>query len=292
MRDAVRDLLAQDAEKLEIFLSDDCSTDSSLLILEEEAKNYCGPHKVILNQTQKNLGLNEHINSLLPLASGDIIIPFAGDDRFRSDRARLLAGRLVLDDTLLAHSWADFIGADGKPVPLMHADATLYMTDDIRQIARSEGLFIGATAAWRRELFTKYGPLPNNEAYEDLVLGFRAALEGRISFLNEPLIKYRVGTGVSFQPQKSKGSDFETQRRRKLYRWRSVICARLLDGATFGLSPDHPVMKDLRCELFDVEARLAIYDSIRGFRSSLLRRPGRLVSMMIRERKNNRRKRL
>lgn len=292
MRDAVRDLLAQDAEELEIFLSDDCSTDNSFLILEEEAKRYDGPHRVILNQTPRNLGLNKHINSLLKQASGDIIIPFAGDDRFRSDRARKLADRLVLDDSLLAHSQADFIGSDSNPVASIHADATLYVTNDLRRIALSDGLFIGATAAWRRDLFTKYGPLPETEAYEDLVLGFRAALERRISFLREPLVKYRVGTGVSFQSFKLEEVDFKTQRKKKLLRWRSVLFARLLDATKFGLSPDHPVILDLRTEIFDVDSRLVIYGELRRLPHSILTRPARSIRMMLREFKKHLLKRM
>lgn len=292
VRDAVRDLLAQDLENLEILLSDDCSTDSSYSILEEEARQYDGPHKVIVHRTPRNLGLNRHINLLLSKASGDVLIPFAGDDRFRPDRARRLLDRIEADGSLLAHSKADFIDESCNPVPPMHTDATLYVTDDLRTIARSKGLFIGATAAWRREIFSKYGPLPEAEAYEDLILGFRGALERRISFVPEPLVQYRVGAGVSFQSLKLRDGDFTAQRRRNLVRWRNVLLSRLRDGDKFGLSYSNPIMLDLRTELFDVEARLVFCGDLSKLSFATLRRPGRFLRLISREKKDHRRKRL
>lgn len=292
VRDAVRDLLAQDLEGLEILLSDDCSTDNSYAIIEEEAQRYKGPHKVLVNRMPYNLGLNRHINFLLGKASGDVLIPFAGDDRFKPCRARRLMERIEADGSLLAHSRAEFIDESCNPVPPMHTDATLYVTDDLRTIARSKGLFIGATAAWRREIFSKYGPLPEEEAYEDLILGFRGALESRISFIPEPLVQYRVGSGVSFQSLQLGDVDFTTQRKKNLVRWRNVILARLRDGAKFGLSGSDPIMLDLRSELFDVEARLAFYGDLSNLSFATLKRPRRFFRLISREKKDHHRKHL
>ncbi|WP_166504567.1 glycosyltransferase [Thioclava sp. IC9] len=274
VRAAVRDALAQDYEDLEIYLSDDCSTDNSFLIIQEEAKRYEGPHKVIVNRTPENLGLNKHIGVLLDMSQDDIIIPFAGDDRFRPDRARKLVERLIDDDALLVHSYADCIGLDNEEIPPIHSDATLYVTDDLRKIARSQGLFIGATAAWRRDLFTKYGPLPEEVAYEDLILGFRAALEGRISLVEEPLVRYRVGTGASFQARSLGALDYRARRLKNLMVWRNVLLARRADATTYGLSRDHPVMQDIQDELFDVETRLffcGVSDAGAAFRKALVK---------------------
>lgn len=294
VRSAVRDVLAQDAENLEIFLSDDCSTDNSFSIIQEEAGRYEGPHKVIVNRTPENLGLNRHINALLEMSEGDIIIPFAGDDRFRPDRAKKLAERLVADDALLVHSYADCIGPDDEKIPPVHSDATLYVTDDLREIARSQGLFIGATAAWRRDLFTKYGPLPEEVAYEDLILGFRAALEGRISLVEEPLVQYRVGTGASFQARSLGALDYRARRMKNLMVWRNVLLARWADATTYGLSHDHPVMQDIQDELFEVETRLLFCggsDAGTAFRKALAK-PGRFLRTAVSELNRHRRKRV
>lgn len=281
MRDAVRDVLAQDAEDLEIILSDDCSTDNSFSIIEEEAGRYSGQHKLIVHRTVENLGLNRHINALIKISEGDIIIPFAGDDRFRSDRVRKLVRPLVADDALLAHSYVDYIGPDDEKMPPVHDGATLFVTNNLKAIARSRGLFIGATAGWRRELFTKYGPLPEVMAYEDLILGFRAALEGRISLVREPLVQYRVGTGISFQARKLNTLDFYSRRKKNLTIWRNVLLARLSDAATFGLADQHPVMQVILREILEVETRLIFYGSSRIDRLFFRRAVGRPTSFLL-----------
>ncbi|MDP6474553.1 MAG: glycosyltransferase [Alphaproteobacteria bacterium] len=79
VRDAVRSVLAQDYEPLEIILSDDCSSDRTFEIIENEASAYKGPHSVVLNRNEMNLGI-EHINKLQQLASGTILVTGHGDD--------------------------------------------------------------------------------------------------------------------------------------------------------------------------------------------------------------------
>ena len=72
---------------LEIVLSDDCSTDSTFEIMERMAKEYTGPHKIVLNRNEKNLGITKHMNrAYLELATGEIIVAAHGDDISKSER--------------------------------------------------------------------------------------------------------------------------------------------------------------------------------------------------------------
>ena len=74
---------------LEIILSDDCSTDRTFEIMEEMAGKYNGINKVILCRNEKNLGLIEHINKLMKIENGELIIVAAGDDISLPDRVQL-----------------------------------------------------------------------------------------------------------------------------------------------------------------------------------------------------------
>lgn len=257
VRNAVRDVLKQDADGLEIILSDDCSTDSTFDIISEEARQYCGRHKVFVQRTPRNAGLNAHINRVIRQATGDVVVPFAGDDRFHPSRARKLAAACQAKNALLVHSSCTFIGADEAEVEPINQEASFYRSDDLAAIACSNALFIGATASWHRELFSKYGPLPENRAYEDLILGFRAALERRVSFLAEPLVRYRVGTGASTQHSSDRnGVDARLD---ELLRKRDVLRARLQDASRFGLCSRDPLMHVMTDRLRGVEARLICY---------------------------------
>jgi hypothetical protein len=65
------------------------------------------------------------------------------------------------------------------------------------------GLYRGATGAWSMELWRKYGPIQHTNCWEDVVMGFRAALENSYKFVDEPLVKYRVNIGLSSQGAQS-----------------------------------------------------------------------------------------
>ena len=57
--EAIASILAQDYSPLEIILSDDCSTDNTFMVMQQAAKIYSGPHKIVLNRNLINLNLAE-----------------------------------------------------------------------------------------------------------------------------------------------------------------------------------------------------------------------------------------
>src|SRR4051794_34557301 len=80
VREAVQGALAQTYQPLEILFSDDCSTDGTFEIIQETVKNYSGPHTIVLNRNERNLGVSEHLNKIVALANGELIIAADGDD--------------------------------------------------------------------------------------------------------------------------------------------------------------------------------------------------------------------
>jgi glycosyltransferase involved in cell wall biosynthesis len=193
IKEAVQSAFLQTYSPLEIILSDDCSTDSTYTIMEQLLSRYSGPHKVILNRNIKNLGLIEHVNLINKLSRGDLIIAAAGDDISFPERTSITASIFIAKNKpMLIHGRAIGIDKQGK----FTGD---YFPDDapIKYISAGESyhllaLYVGATGAWNRNLAIKYGPIVERDTYEDLVIGFRAALEGKICFIDQNLIKYRI----------------------------------------------------------------------------------------------------
>jgi hypothetical protein len=66
---AIEGAFSQTYSPFEIILSDDCSHDRTFGIMRDAAANYGGPHKVVLNCNPKNVGLAEHVNRVVGLAS-------------------------------------------------------------------------------------------------------------------------------------------------------------------------------------------------------------------------------
>ena len=78
--EAVQGAFSQTYCPLEIILSDDCSSDRTFEIMAKMAEAYDGPHKIILNRNEKNLGIGGHVNRIVELSSGELIVTAAGDD--------------------------------------------------------------------------------------------------------------------------------------------------------------------------------------------------------------------
>lgn len=194
---AIEGAFAQTYSPLEIILSDDCSPDdATFVVMERLAKAYVGPHKVLLVRQSRNLGLIAHVNQLLELASADIMVLAAGDDICMPQRVERLVRAFRNDPAaMVVHSDAIAIDDAGTPgtlvQPPVHADANPVA------LATAPAIYIGATGAVRREVIRKFGPITQVRTFEDLVMGFRAALLDGLRYIPEPLLQYRTNVGIS-----------------------------------------------------------------------------------------------
>jgi glycosyltransferase involved in cell wall biosynthesis len=191
IRDAVRAALAQTYSPLQIVISDDCSQDMSFEILQEELADYEGPHQILLNRNERNLGTGGNVNRVMELAKGELVVVAAGDDVSLPTRTEVLAsiwsagGIYCVWSSLRA---VDEVGRVGNDLPAR-------FTGSWQEIARREpkgGGVGGASAAWDRTVFDVFGPLPDGAVHEDYTFEFRAALLGKIAWTTECLVKYRL----------------------------------------------------------------------------------------------------
>lgn len=226
---------------LDILLSDDASTDGTTDILRELVAGYDGPHSVRLNVNRTNLGLMAHFNKVFALARHDLIVCGAGDDCYRNDRVATLARLQAETGAWLLYSRTTFMDAAGNALPDQHVETTFARPWTLPDVARSNALFIGAGSAYHKEILRSFGPIVEAHAFEDLVLGFRAALLGRIAYCDEPLVQYRVGEGLS----RAGRTSFQ-ERTKALTIWIDVLRQRLSDAKGFGLAFHDPVMVALR----------------------------------------------
>jgi glycosyltransferase involved in cell wall biosynthesis len=239
--EAVLSALAQEGPPLEIILSDDCSQDGTFRIMQQIAADYRGPHSVTVRRNEKNLGLVGHFAKIFSLCTGDVMIVAWGDDSSVPDRALQTKEVFETSDAWLVHSHATCVDLAGNEIPPTYLEADLVKGSDISSIATSRGLYLGATAAYHRKLVQKYGHITNPRAYEDLVYGFRAALEKGAHFIDKPLVRYRVGSGISTSHMLA---DSEGKRRAEVRRLKTqyaVLSQRRRDALVFGLSPNDDI---------------------------------------------------
>ena len=192
IQEAVEAALSQTYSPLEIYLSDDCSTDCTFELMGEVASKYEGPHKVFIIRNKRNLGIGEHINHIVRISKGELIIGAAGDDISLPHRSSLTVSHWLdrerkpcslFSKNIVINSAGARIGDVGsKPTP-----GSLTQKLD----AYMEGV-LGCSHAWSRKVFDEFGPLQPGTIHEDRVIPFRSELLGGIEFISEPLVKYRV----------------------------------------------------------------------------------------------------
>ncbi len=204
--EAVQSALSQDYQPLEIILSDDASTDRTHEFICAAAASYKGPHTVRVRRSQNNAGWASHINAATSNVKGDLIVVAAGDDISEPHRVSrivetwMAAGRT---SSLLFSAVAEIDQASDLTGMTHRSHGSPGSPLTARDVAHS-GSVLGASCAWTPELFRRFPPLDPGVVNEDVVLAFRAKALGGIAYIDEPLVRYRTGTGLSTDQGRSK----------------------------------------------------------------------------------------
>ncbi len=193
IEEAIEAAFKQTYSPLEIILSDDCSTDNTYNLIENMVQNYRGLHTIILNRNKENLGICGHVNFVLEMTSGKLIVMAAGDDISDVDRVTKIheVWQTSDDKTRAVFSNAEKIDAIGTHLGPIFPSKPLFsqtITDFKQGI---ECWALGASLAIDKNLYKKYGEIDSKNMQEDGCLAFRALLEGNILYIDQLLVKYR-----------------------------------------------------------------------------------------------------
>lgn len=195
IREAVKGAFAQTYSPLEIILSDDGSSDRTFEIMSRMATEYNGPHTVVLNQNQPNLGLVPHANKvIMEISQGDILVMAAGDDISFPDRVEK-SWRILEDnpDANCVSFQYQIINRDGIPNSIRtprKGQLEKYSLSDY--ISQKGVISNGATRAFRKSVFDYFGPLSDNAATEDSTTLLRCLMLGTACHSYDVEIHYRV----------------------------------------------------------------------------------------------------
>ncbi len=195
--EAIDGALAQTYAPLEILISDDCSTDHTYDLISQKVAEYAGPHKVQVIRNEKNLGLALHLNAVLFRARGEIITWAAGDDIALPQRTETFVSKIRdQEDIVAAHSAVLEIDEAGTPLRIRkHSDEVRYIA--MANVLENGISIVTQSCAFHRSLLDRFGPFTDQLTNEGKAMAFRVAATGRIRYVETPLTKYRIGTGVS-----------------------------------------------------------------------------------------------
>ncbi len=201
--EAVHSAFAQTLNRLEILLVDDASEDATLEIMNELAAAYRGPAQVRVIANPVNIGFAGSISRAMGEAKSDLLILAGGDDVALPERAAVLfsewqdAGR----PAVCLHSTAKCIASNGRDLNRQQGPWNPTALSNSVQMLRQGASLLGATVAVPRKNYEMFGPVDVTGIgnTEDVAFAFRSALLGGAIFIGKPLVRYRVGSGVSTQ---------------------------------------------------------------------------------------------
>ena len=193
VREAIDGAFSQTYEPLEIFLSDDCSSDGTFGIIQAMAASYQGVHRVRVNRTPNNMGTLSHVLHVARQAQGKLFILAAGDDVSLPDRVQVLVNAWQETGAKALASSFHRINADSqiteKSVNFSSASngfEKYFLRSDTKSSLN------GASSAVDPVLFDL---LPDNDErilYEDICVSFLLNRLGhRPKFVDKPLLLYR-----------------------------------------------------------------------------------------------------
>jgi glycosyltransferase involved in cell wall biosynthesis len=238
IREAVEAAFAQTYSPLEIVLSDDCSRDRTFDIMKEMAAAYRGPHRIILNRNRGQRCIGGHINAVVEVSHGELIVGAAGDDVSAPQRTQAAfdawewSGRRATS----IHTDIIQIDEDGRPVTQIYkAEAPKFdgrfckqPAEVVSYVRTLAPCVLGCSHTFSRELFRRFGDLPDEIIHEDNALSLRSAMVGTVVYVNEPLVKYRVHGSNVFVTSRERGMDLPTlarqeNRMRRDFRTREIM---------------------------------------------------------------------
>ncbi len=183
IKEQIETILKNLKENDELIISDDCSTDKTLDIInsfkDKRIKVLDGPKK----------GIKQNFNNAIINCSGDYIFLSDQDDYWMDNKVKTVLEYFNKNDVILIQH--DAIVVDGNDNVLFEsfAEHRKVKTGIIKNLIKNS--YHGCCMVFKKELIKEITPIPNDIYLHDQWIGMIAELNGKTMFINEKLIKYR-----------------------------------------------------------------------------------------------------
>lgn len=203
IEEAVRAALAQTYSPLQIVISDDGSKDRTFEIVKAIVSDYQGPHEVLLNRNERNLGIGPHVNKVMTeLVRGELIITAAGDDISVPERTETVfkawdaTGRRA--DSIL--NGYQKMTIEGKLCDVKAPTIQMcFWNETITSHCKKNVPMImpGCTQSCSANVFGRFGKILYAQHIEDDTITLRALSMGGVLLIPDVLTKWRMAGAVS-----------------------------------------------------------------------------------------------
>ena len=193
LREQIDSILNQSYKDFRLLISDDCSNDLTRSILEEY-KNKDSRIEVFFQEN--NLGVVKNFEFLLGKVEAKYYMFSDQDDIWKENKIEKSLSKIEEGFDLV---YSDLEVVDENLNVIYESYWKLKgIYDKIKKYNNFNSLYLnnfvtGCTMISRKELINKFLPLPNTSKYvlHDYWISLILSQDGRISYIEEPLIKYR-----------------------------------------------------------------------------------------------------
>ncbi len=193
----LRSIWNQTKQVDEIVVTDDCSTDDTVAIIQEFVNEYpeC---KVRLYENETNLGYKANFKKAISLCEGDMIFLSDQDDVWKPEKVEVLAEVLAeREEVSLISTSFDQIDSDGE---IVAANKDLYkrgLVDEQLIAVPLEDLIFhnisqGCAMAFKKDIKELFENCFTENLPHDWILNVVAAMQKKCYFIKRALFSYRV----------------------------------------------------------------------------------------------------
>ena len=199
--DALRSLLSQEFECIELLILDDASTDNTPLIIEQNMEKLKRKfERVVFIRHKKNCGsISQNCNQMMKIMRGDFYFSFSGDDILLPQCIYLLY------DKLQEHPECMVIHANVIQVPDSYIYGDKISEHDVFWKNRKSGLepenffyqlmygnaVVALSVMYRKEVINIYGYHDEDIMYEDYEYWLRISRTEKFYYYNQVVALYR-----------------------------------------------------------------------------------------------------
>lgn len=196
IRQFLNSIYKQTYRPLKVILADDNSTDKSVKIIKEWKKKYEDNNfEVCIQINQKNVGLSKNISLASKKVEGEYICLADQDDIWEKDKVQQQVNylRKNLDCFFCLCDRKVFMEKIGT---VIQSEAQYYghkfIKYDYKQVVIRRSQFAANCLMFRNNYLNKIFPIPKNVIEHDTFIVVIGTRFGKIGFLNQTLLQYRI----------------------------------------------------------------------------------------------------
>ena len=191
LREQLDSILCQTVSDFELIICDDCSTDSTLLILKEYADK---DFRIKIFVNEKNIGFKKNFEKAISLCTCDYIALSDQDDIWTENHLQILLENIGKNGLIGANAFLCDVNAHSTGTDLLSCSKIDFFPktqNDWFFFLLHSNIFQGAACLFKKSILETAFPIPENVKFHDYWLALVASANYGVDYVNKGILYYR-----------------------------------------------------------------------------------------------------